>query len=1350
VQEPPASWRHRLKRWRWWIAAVVFILIVRVALPIVLRRVIASQASEALHARVEVGDVDLALWKGGVALNDVAVYQIADHGGGPVQAAAAAAGSDTPGPPPAPAGETPTHTAAEPASTTAEPTSTAAEPASTAAEPTSTTAELTSTAPEPTSTAQQAPGTAAQPDSTPATPGSAGTQLTESGQVPIVAFKRFAVELRYLPLFSKTIQVRDIAFDSPRVALDRLASGDLNIMALVPKSEVAVQAGATPGAADIATPTATAAPGETAASQWKIGLDRFMLRDGRVRFRDLSLPGSEPIELGIDQVAVQEIALSPGVYGEPAQLHVVLDFEGGAVDVAAGVSLLEHGYSVTCDLNAERLPLRHARLYVPKVGWSELKGELDLGVTYALETDKKNEIHGRLALRDVGVAVPQLEDVAAVAWKSLAVEIEKIDLIAQRAAVSSVQLDAAELYVRASGDQPLPVLAARAVAAAARAESPTPEPTPQETPPEAAQGEPAPTPTVKPWEWSVADVKVAESKVHLLSDKEAIDVGVDLTAANIASAADAIAHIALALGLGPSAIKLEGDARILAPAFGGKLQITDLALPPLVALRGAIDPSVLPSATLRADLAIEAGLPSRQGGNAPPDLLRVSGALGLSDAKVSPPGESALTVEAKDLDLTINELEVPGVIPGHKAGSDAALRLAADLKLTEPHVVRSGDAPLDFSAQSVALALSDVAVPAALAGLASHDAAQPIHATAHLDLNEPRVALSGADLSAQARTISLAVSEAALTAVPPGGDVSGAPPARIALQLDLGEPKVALAGGKQLAADAQAIALQLTELTLPGVTVGAPPTEVGAPLHAVATLSLTQPHALRGDGKEFSFAAKSIAVPATDVSIKGALAPEGPAPTVRAGFGDIRIDGPVARLTRTKDGIVLPGSAAAPPAQPASAPAQPASAPAAAAASHTAPPVPAAGANPPLEVNIASLRVTKGDVDFTDRAVQPVFHDRYAPIEVDARNVHFPNPSVKPLKLDIVSAAQGRITATGEFGPQGGDFEMIMDKLALTPFNPYAHTYSPYGISEGALSIKTTAKFKNGKYDVQNSITLHQLGLTGAEGDSLFEQQFGIPLTMVLALLRDTSGDIDLNIPVQVDQSGGATVDLISVVRSALRQALMGAIESPLKLVGGVIGMGGSRGSIAPAPIAFPLGHSEPTSAGNEAAQRLADFLTGRPAMAVQLDTAVTNDDVRWMHEQALHAGWKDESVLQRSLAFVTQRGPRERIGSYLTARANGEDAKLSDEDAATLQEWLDKQPAPTPEQLHDLAAARLAAVEAALQQKGIDPARFGHGDPGSEPVDGSPVVKITFRPVGSAAQAGSAAPTGDSDSTQH
>jgi len=72
-------------------------------------------------------------------------------------------------------------------------------------------------------------------------------------QSPIIAFKRFAIELRYWPLLRKTIQLRGIELESARLALDRLANGHLNVLALVPQREVTVEAGASHVA--VASPT---------------------------------------------------------------------------------------------------------------------------------------------------------------------------------------------------------------------------------------------------------------------------------------------------------------------------------------------------------------------------------------------------------------------------------------------------------------------------------------------------------------------------------------------------------------------------------------------------------------------------------------------------------------------------------------------------------------------------------------------------------------------------------------------------------------------------------------------------------------------------------------------------------------------------------------------------------------------------------------------------------------------------------------------------------------------------------------------------------------------------------------
>src|SRR5262245_43526516 len=65
---PPGLRRRRLL-----LLAFAVLLAVRAALPTVVRRNLETRASEMLHARVTIGDVDLALLRGGVALEDVAV-----------------------------------------------------------------------------------------------------------------------------------------------------------------------------------------------------------------------------------------------------------------------------------------------------------------------------------------------------------------------------------------------------------------------------------------------------------------------------------------------------------------------------------------------------------------------------------------------------------------------------------------------------------------------------------------------------------------------------------------------------------------------------------------------------------------------------------------------------------------------------------------------------------------------------------------------------------------------------------------------------------------------------------------------------------------------------------------------------------------------------------------------------------------------------------------------------------------------------------------------------------------------------------------------------------------------------
>src|SRR5437773_2621452 len=124
------DWRALIWRWRRWLIAAANVILLRVLLPFALRKVIALQGSKALNATVQVGDVDLGLFRGFVALKDVAVR-----------------------------------------------------------------------------------ATTAPPDSP-----------------PLIGWKLFSVNLRWLALFRKTIQLEEVVLDTPHVSLERLKGGDLNLV----------------------------------------------------------------------------------------------------------------------------------------------------------------------------------------------------------------------------------------------------------------------------------------------------------------------------------------------------------------------------------------------------------------------------------------------------------------------------------------------------------------------------------------------------------------------------------------------------------------------------------------------------------------------------------------------------------------------------------------------------------------------------------------------------------------------------------------------------------------------------------------------------------------------------------------------------------------------------------------------------------------------------------------------------------------------------------------------------------------------------------------------------------------
>ena len=1039
---------------------------------------------------------------------------------------------------------------------------------------------------------------------------------------PVVSWARVAANVGWWRLLRKELRLESLEIDRPRVAIDRLATGNLNLVALLPEappqpggeSPAAVPAAGAPsperpdGGADA---QGTGAAGAPEGPGWGVAVDRFVLRSGALRFRDLMIPEAEPIEIVLPEIDVAEVALHPGSYEQPGRLRLGLRVDRGRLDVDADLHMTQQGPVLDARLRAVRLPLRRTRVYVPNVGLSELHGEAGAALRLHYAPDTGPAVGGTLLARDLAVTAEGLPE-PALAWRQLAVRVERAALDARQATVREVRLDGPSLLVRPQHPEPLPLLAIlqrrrelaeeQAGGAGVPAEpdagtAPTPDTAPA---PAAAPAPPAAAPSAhaapaddQPWRWAVGLVRLDDLRVILLAESQRLEVTGGIEVRDLAGPEAATAPVKIALAVRDGTLGVEGTARLVPVGFAGSVSVASLALPELVALSGRVPSGVLTGGTLGLGLGVEAA-PDTDG-------IRVHGDVALDGLAASWPTAADTAVGSARIAVSGAEVSLP------PTGAAGPIRVRGTVTVDALSVAQPVPAPLTLAAKRLTVTASEVTVPAA-------GGVDPTH-----------------------------------------------------VRTDVAVEELAIAGPRP---------------------------------------------------EESRIGARRVDVTAADVTIPAAGTP-GP---TRVKIGAVRLDAPSVQATRTASGLLLPGTAPAPDDARAKASGTQAATPATPA---TGPAEPAAPAAAPFELDIDTFRLAAGRIAVTDRTVKPFYVGVLQPLGIEIDRFHFPGPTMGRLRLDATSKAGGRLRLAGALGAQDGRLELTVTEFTLPPFNPYATAASSYSIPRGRLSIDTTATRRGESYNATSKIVLHDFDLGGAEGDSLFQKQFGIPLTVALALLRDLEGDIVLTVPVESD-AGGTRVGVGTVIAGALRQALLGALTSPLKLAGSLFGGGGSAAA-APATVAFRPGRDALIPEAEQQLDGLGQLLASRPGLGLRLGAAAAPADVRWLTEQDVAAELAKPRGLLGTIGGLAERGTRSRVAAALAARARGEEGPLEGEDTEALERWIAERPAPSPERLAALGAARVARVQELLSQRhGIPAARVVQGEPpAAAPAEPSLVVGL-------------------------
>lgn len=384
-----------------------------------------------------------------------------------------------------------------------------------------------------------------------------------------------------------------------------------------------------------------------------------------------------------------------------------------------------------------------------------------------------------------------------------------------------------------------------------------------------------------------------------------------------------------------------------------------------------------------------------------------------------------------------------------------------------------------------------------------------------------------------------------------------------------------------------------------------------------------------------------------------------------------------------------------------------------------APVAEAAGeAAPAPELRLALLELSGGAAEFVDETVTPPHRSQIRELSVRARDLRWPEREAG----ELVVAARGPEDASFALDAslRGGSGRVKLDlaDLGLAAFSPYSAEAAGYWIEGGNASLRVEVGVAGEAYDLDSDLGLHRLDVAEVEAGS-FEKQFGVPLDLGLALLRDPGGNI--GIPIAAKLEGGKTsVAVASVVAAALRQALVGALTAPLKGLGMLVGSGEGGAGLRLEPLGAAPGARAP-----ELAQLapLGEMLEARPGLGLRLHGRVGPEDEPALAERILMEQVVAEAELPPVEAGFLQK---RRLHGALEDRARGETGGLDAEDAAALARWVEAVEV-TQAERSALAEARATAVRDTLvAEHGIAAQRIELG----APLEGTPGVVIELAPA--------------------
>jgi hypothetical protein len=311
-------------------------------------------------------------------------------------------------------------------------------------------------------------------------------------------------------------------------------------------------------------------------------------------------------------------------------------------------------------------------------------------------------------------------------------------------------------------------------------------------------------------------------------------------------------------------------------------------------------------------------------------------------------------------------------------------------------------------------------------------------------------------------------------------------------------------------------------------------------------------------------------------------------------------------------------------------------------------PAPAQAAPPsaaasPFPFEIGSIRLRGGKVDYGDRSLILPFAARIHGAEGSVTDLSSRGAAGSRLLVEGKVDEYGYVKVEGTlrvFDPYAAsDVRVLFRNVEMSRLTPYVAEFAGYSIEEGRLDLDVAYEIRDRALVGSHKLAASQLTL----GDKVDGAKASLPLKLAVALLKDSQGRIELDVPIEgsIDDPEFA---YRKVIWSAFKRILVNVTTAPFRFLGRLMGIDGDDLEF----VSFEAGRSALLPPEQEKLGKLVEGLKSRPEIVLQVGGRFDPvSDATALREEKLEAliatrrgtAGEDGAILDRILESLYAEG---------------------------------------------------------------------------------------------------------------